>query len=315
MPLIRETLAHVEIGVPVCHDNLALFPLLSTAPAEARYLTLDDALAHGQCAVSEVSEGGVVAELRFENRSAQPILLLDGEELVGAKQNRVLNLTILCGGTLQINIPVSCVEQGRWRYRTKQFHAAGRTLYSRARAAKMQSVNESMMLSSSRRSDQGQVWDHIAAKQRRMAAHSDTGAAESIYEKARPTTEAFVRAMPPLPGQVGGVFVVNGAISGIELFDAASTYAKVAAKLVESFALDAIDVDARDPRPVTRQEVAAFLERVCAVPPQSVKAVGLGHDLRLASESLVGGGLEVDAKLVHFSAFNVAPASGLSPSH
>jgi hypothetical protein len=179
----------------------------------------------------------------------------------------------------------------------------------------MQSVNESMLISSSRRSNQGQVWDHIAAKQARMAAPSDTGAAESIYEKARPTTEAYVQAMPPQPGQVGGVFVVNGEISGVELFDAASTYAKVARKLVESFALDAIDVDERDLRAVTRQDVAAFLERVCAVPPQSVKAVGLGHDLRLASPTLVGGGLEVGERLVHFSAFTVAPASAQRPAH
>jgi hypothetical protein len=42
-----------------------------------------------------VSEGGSVPHLLFINDAMRPVLLLDGEELVGAKQNRVLNLTVL----------------------------------------------------------------------------------------------------------------------------------------------------------------------------------------------------------------------------
>ena len=53
------------------------------------------------------------------NRSAttwpgtQPVLLLDGDEPVGAKQNRVLNLTILAPPMAEIRIPVVCIEQAR----------------------------------------------------------------------------------------------------------------------------------------------------------------------------------------------------------
>jgi hypothetical protein len=36
-----------------------------------------------------------VPQLLFINDAMRPVLLLDGEELVGAKQNRVLNLTVL----------------------------------------------------------------------------------------------------------------------------------------------------------------------------------------------------------------------------
>ena len=76
-------------------------------------------------------------ELSFENPSAEKILLVDGDELVGAKQNRILNLTILVGAGQKVVIPVSCVEQGRWRYRTAEFASAGRTLFAKARARKM----------------------------------------------------------------------------------------------------------------------------------------------------------------------------------
>ena len=75
-----------------------------------------EALDAGLARVEEVSEGGSVPELRFTNSAAMPILIVDGEELVGAKQNRVANLTILAPAKTTIRIPVSCVEAGRWRY-------------------------------------------------------------------------------------------------------------------------------------------------------------------------------------------------------
>jgi hypothetical protein len=41
----------------------------------------------------------------------------DGEQLVGAKQNRILNMTVLVAAETEVTIPVSCVERGRWGYR------------------------------------------------------------------------------------------------------------------------------------------------------------------------------------------------------
>lgn len=303
MSLIRETLSRVEIGEPIQHQTLIVYPLLSTTLAISDYLTLDEALATQKCQVSEVSEGGVVAELFFENLDKQPILLLDGEELVGAKQNRVLNLTILCAGELKITIPVSCVEQGRWRYRSKHFESAGRTLYGRARAAKMRSVSASMVREGSRRSDQGEVWDQIAFKMDRMAARSDTGAAEAIYERSKPQTDAFVAAILPVSGQVGAVFVVNGSVIGLELFDSPATYRKVSGKLVESFALDALDVDVPGTQDLKGSSVPEFLDQLRAADERRFKAVGLGNDFRIESDAVLAAGLEVDGRVIHLSAF------------
>jgi hypothetical protein len=75
---------------------------------------------------------------------------VDGDELVGAKQNRILNLTILVGGEQKLVIPVTCVEQGRWRYRNPEFASAGRALFAKARARKMSQVTESMVTAQAR---------------------------------------------------------------------------------------------------------------------------------------------------------------------
>lgn len=92
---------------------MALYPLLSTHALDLEYLLLDEALADGSIEVEEVDNSGSVPELKVINNSPQMVLILDGEELVGAKQNRIINTTILIQGKSTTVIPVSCVEQGR----------------------------------------------------------------------------------------------------------------------------------------------------------------------------------------------------------
>ena len=83
---------------PVPFGNVAMSPLLARDEGQRRapgYRVLDDALASGLVEIAEVSEQGSVPELRVVNRHPDPTLIVDGEELVGAKQNRVVNLTSL----------------------------------------------------------------------------------------------------------------------------------------------------------------------------------------------------------------------------
>jgi hypothetical protein len=56
---------------------------------------LVDALVLTGFKITEVSEGGSVPNLRVINKTPHHVLLFDGEELKGAKQNRILNTTIL----------------------------------------------------------------------------------------------------------------------------------------------------------------------------------------------------------------------------
>jgi hypothetical protein len=64
------------------------------------------------------------------------VLILDGEELVGAKQNRIVNTTILVAAGAEIVIPVSCVEQGRWTYKSDAFSSKHRVMSPSIRKVK-----------------------------------------------------------------------------------------------------------------------------------------------------------------------------------
>jgi hypothetical protein len=92
----NELLEFVTILPAVAHRSLAVYPMVANLPSgTANYLVLDEAIETGHFRITEVSEAGTVPHLLAINETTSPVLLLDGEELVGAKQNRILNLTIL----------------------------------------------------------------------------------------------------------------------------------------------------------------------------------------------------------------------------
>ena len=236
-----------------------MFPLVAKDARLAAYITLDEALDRQLATVTEVSEGGVVPELRFENKGVAPVLLVDGEELVGARQNRVLNLTILVGAHTELVIPVSCVEAGRWSYNSRHFGSAKRSLYAAARAAKMGQVSESLRDSGTRRSNQGAIWNDISAKAARFGTRLRHRSDVRHLRGASEDVEAYTAAISGVPGQVGGVFAVNDQIFGIELFDSPNTYQKLATKLVSSYAMEALDQECLDGGAVDAEAVSAFL--------------------------------------------------------
>ena len=241
MSTLSHVLSSVEFGPPVHVKNLSMFPILVGSEQPAGYFTLDEALAHGWAKVTEVSDSGSVPTLRVTNAGAKPVLIMDGEELVGAKQNRIVNLTILVAAKSTIEIPVSCVEAGRWGGRNRHFATAPRAHYAAARAQKLACVNRSMNLDGSRFTDQGAIWHDIEAKAERFCAMSETSAMDSMYEAAGASLAEFEEGLQPLERQAGALFAINGVIVGLDLFDSPATWRKLMPKLVHSYGLDALD--------------------------------------------------------------------------
>jgi hypothetical protein len=302
MDSILAMLDTLEIGGPVSAANLTMFPLLLPEEAAPAYLTLDEALAGGLASVTEVSESGSVPELLVTNRAPQPVLILDGEELVGAKQNRIVNLSILVPARETLHIPVSCVEAGRWARRSREFAAAGRAHYAAARAKKLAQVSFSLRSTGTRAADQGEVWRDIDAKARRMDALSDTSAAAALYEKAYRHLEEFQERLEAVPRQAGALFAINGIVAGMDLFDSPATWRKSMRKLLQSYGLDALD-RTHGPASDAGPQPKKFLKAVQVSPLERFKAIGLGEDVRINGKKTVGGALVVDGRLVHLVAF------------
>jgi hypothetical protein len=310
---LAEISTRLSIGEPQAFRNLTVVPLLDPQAPSSGFLVLDEALAGGVTEVTEISESGSVPQLRLLNRGDEDVFLLDGEELAGAKQNRILNLSILVPGRSELEIPVSCVEQGRWSWRGRGFSGTERVIYSRLRRRNSEAVSASLHSFHSRRGDQGQVWDDIAMKSDRMSVHSDTGAAGALYERHRADLDEFVAGISASSGQVGAAFLVDGRFAGLDLLVGPDLFARLLPKLVRSYALDAIDETepALQAGNGSARGVDAVRVALRAVPEMSEKrhrAVGRGHDLRLEGDGLVGGALIAEGALIHLGLWSTAYA-------
>jgi len=303
MRSIANELETITVGDPAHFGCLTLFPLLRTGSIETEpdYLLLDEAIALGTARVTELNSVGSVPELRLENLGEKPVLLLDGEELIGARQNRAVNLTILAPGKQAIPIPVSCVEAGRWHMESAAFRPAPHVMYSRARAARSEQVTSSMATSGTRHSDQSAVWHELAAKSGRLGTDSPTQAMSAMYDSHAASIEAYLRAFAWTEQQAGVLFAISSQPLGVDLLDRPDTMQKLFPKLLRSYALDAVE----SPRsaPASTVDAAAFLARIGSATPMTQPAIGLGKDIRLTGESVSGAALWAEHRYIHICAF------------
>ena len=113
--IIQKTLDSLSIGTAIEYGPMAMYPLLNRGdqPYQTRpkYACLEEVLRSEKVVIREVNGSGSVPELLFQNYSEWDVLLVEGDHLVGAKQNRTLNTTILAPAHEELIIPVSCVER------------------------------------------------------------------------------------------------------------------------------------------------------------------------------------------------------------
>jgi hypothetical protein len=310
---VSTEIATLDIGQPQNFRSLTIFPLFrkQTAPMQGRdYVLLDDAIAAGTARLTELHESGSVPELRFENLGNLPVLLLDGQELIGAKQNRVLNLTILAPTKSTIVIPVSCVEAGRWQTAGSEFKPADHLMYSRVRAARAAQVTDCMRSVGLRRSDQSAVWADIEAKASRLDASSPTSAMSAIYDRNAITIDEYTRAFTCHPAQCGVAFLLATGSAGFDVFDHPDTMRHFFSKLVRSYALDALDSGIATT--TIANTVSELLARVASAQSSTESAVGLGKDVRLSSPGIAGAALWAENRYVHLCAFTVDAAGNFN---
>jgi hypothetical protein len=317
MTAISTLLSGVSIGEPRRHGRLEIFPLFATSMAADAFILLDEALASKAVEVTETSDSGSVPVLKFLSRSPVPVLLLDGEELIGAKQNRILNASILAPAEADMLLPVSCVEAGRWRYSTNSFRAADHALFAKARARKAsrmaamhverRAVGGSTAYAVARQydADQHEVWSDVSAKLGRMRVDSPSSAISDGYESYGERLREFETALQPVPAQRGAAFILDGRVVGIELLATEAAFRAIYRKLLKSYAIDALEAsEVAAPKVPTKADVEAFIARVLGSAMSSAPSAGLGVDVRLAGEGCTGHALVHDEAVLHLAAFD-----------
>ena len=224
-----------QLGDPVEHRGVVVCPLFPRTDPRARYLTLEEAIGRG-LRIEEVGAGGSVPELRVVNPLVDDVLLYDGEELIGAKQNRILNVSVLVGGGKSLPIPVSCVEEGRWRHVSSSFAAAPHASHPQLRRRKAESLRLDPL---ARGISQGEVWDAVRETNMRMDADAPTGASAAAYRRWREPLEELEPAFPLQPGQTGALLALGDDLC-LDYVSRPDAFERLYPKLLRGYMLDAL---------------------------------------------------------------------------
>ena len=286
---------------PKSSGPLTLVPLYGGLTAK-EYIVGADAFADGTLTITEVDHAGDVTHLEAHNKSSLPVLLIDGEHLEGAKQNRILNATVLVAANRTSTLPVACVEAGRLSYDDASDFSPGADIaFSdlRSKNAVVRSAN--LRDFDSRAVNQSEVWEEVDKVHDRLGAVSPTRAMKDSFDHRRVELDVMKEAFAePEPGQTGVIACIGGRPIALDAFDRPETLAKLWPRLLSGYALDAMG---RTEQPLGDCAVEAFLSAAAAAETTSHEGLGVGMDVVLTAPDVVGNALTWEDGIVHLALF------------
>jgi hypothetical protein len=256
-PTSTSLSARATFGAPIQVESLTLTPILANNPGtDEKLLVLDEAMPKKLVRIHEV-DGGDVNNLRLTNRSDQPLFLLAGEVIIGGKQDRIIGSNTIVPPKKTQDVPVFCVEHGRWDNSSKEFTTANALAHGRLRGRANYDT-------------QSDVWQEVAAKneQRNTKSKSDTYrhvAAQQANGTLAKWEKQVNTALGKLPAAsqgklVGFAVAVNGKVASVDVFDNPALFKKLQGKLVRSYITEAIDVKLdKTAKTPTTTDVEAFI--------------------------------------------------------
>lgn len=297
---VTDYLRNLRMGTMETLQDMAVVPLFAPARGGPEYMMLQQSLDANLVTITEVDRSGSVPQLKAINSSERLVLLLGGEELVGAKQNRVLNTSILLGGESETIIPVSCTEAGRWSYSSAGFAKSDSFVPPRAvRSAKMRSVADSLVRGHGHSSDQGRVWRDIERMHDATGTSSPTGAMRDAYQTMDRDLEAYSDEFQVAPGQQGSLVMINGDVIGFDIVSRESAYQTIHQQLIKSYAMDALMARADPADTPSAAKALQFVNEALHCSETRYDSVGQGYDHRFQGEHMIGSALVFEGAVVH----------------
>jgi len=300
---LLDTLNHVEvIGHQQC-GSVEVFHLRWPAGDPLTYSTLDEALEAHWIEVVESTEAGQVSRIKIINRSTQMVFLMAGEQLVGCKQNRVMNSSIMVPPRAEMALPVTCVERGRWGYSSSAFSSARTSSHYALRAMMTRQASQSYRSAGVPMSDQKKVWGEVSRKLGAMGSPSSSDAMQDVYRNYDLKLRELEEKLPAPSDCNGAVFSIAGSIVGTDFFDNADTLRKLWPKLIRSCSIDALERPARNERSTSVHEISSWLEASASATQESFPSPGMGLDVRIEGKDVLGASLVIDDHPVHMELF------------
>lgn len=272
------------------------------------YITGPSAIAKNMVEVREVSLTGSVNNLSLTNLSDKYIFFMDGDILVGAKQNRVLNTSVFVAPNSNITIPVSCVEQGRWRDISTKFSKSDYVSPDIFRAKKLKSVSKNLRTGRGHFADQGEVWNEVSDYIRKLDVSSNTNDFTSVFKKQSINFDEFINQFTMNSESNGVLFLTDNSPLGIDIFNRTDVYQEYFPKRLRSTAIEIFNLRPKDNSLTESEAKYRLYELFDELEKLSFtvhNGVGVGKEKRYDNEKLVAMELSYNEHLIHFTLLNL----------
>lgn len=270
-------------------------PVLSNEPKPSNFITMDKNNTNNFL----LKETGSVNSLLVENLSNKPLLVLNGEIFVGAKQDRVANESVLVPKNSAMEIKVSCVEQGRWVYKTQEF-SRGKNMFNYHSKGIKDLLNTSAKHNQPSGSVQDNVWRSIQSKQKRMGVSSNTGSVNDTYKKFDQKLSQLKDIVIEESNQIGLLVIIPGKYIGLDLFINNETFKKYKDRLYKSHLLELMD---HTNDRYSETSINSFMLQIMyGSEVANEKTVGEELSIYEKSYQLSSNALVLDTNLIHLTA-------------
>ncbi len=206
------------------------------------FISVHRAFNQNKIKVEEVSESGNVNELLVTNLSNEHIFIMDGDILIGAKQNRVSNTSIYIAPNKKFFIPVSCVEQGRWSYDSDSFSPSDELVNREIRVEKSRDIYGNRNRKSSRekhQASQSKVWDNVMSCMMETDTSSRTQSYSDINRIKKEDYSNMIGKLQIHNEANGLAYFIEGKLTGVEIFNRTDVYQDYFQKILMAVAMDA----------------------------------------------------------------------------
>ena len=288
-------LPELHVGSAIRWGNLEWFPVWTNAPVKGapRYST------DARPFVADIKEktNPMVAGLEFVNQGDVPLLMFEGQLLVGGMQHRALTRTVFVPGKAHVELPVICVEAGRWAGdRAQKF---GRYVAPVRVKAAMRGLKRDGQYFRQSAPDQNAVWANIDSYfgNINLGANQTRSAVELQDEMLN--RNAAILTAEALPGQRGVIIAIKGEPVALELFDHPDTLAERLPHIIHGFLADAAIGGFVHTHGFKARAFAARATRQGMLPTQDVGRYRNNDHKQIASEAIVDNG-----ELLHLCTLN-----------
>lgn len=288
-------------------QNLSIVQISTSNQNTFKYISGLTAIKEDMIQVKEVSESGSVNMLHVLNLSDQFVFMMDGDILAGAKQNRVLNTSVLLAPNTKTHIPVSCVERGRWSHISEKFGGTDYIAPSMMRAKKAFRVTENFERGMKHSSNQGEVWADVDQYSLKFKIRSESDNLSDIYDKNKKGFDEFIKSFVLNTDANGMAVFVKNSLLNLDIFNRTDIFAEYFPRLLKGCAMEVFGLKGKSEMSEAEAnfKTLSFIDQFDNLAFNEHAGVGVGTEKRFHSEDLTGFELVYNSNMIHLTALNL----------